>query len=265
MPDTRTSHLNLYVIGSSSDNVGGHMITNYNYNISFLDQYIAAHDIEALTLADGTLTIAALDGTSYSVSIGDAIGEVVAGPFDPEETYTAGDLCVYNGKLYECTEGYSGAWNPAKFSQTTVADICADIRTQVDGKADMVTGATEGNLAALDASGNLTDSGIPGTLDGTPTASSPNPVQSGGVKTELDKKVDKITGGTNGNLAAIDSSGNLTDSGMSKTPDNAPTSGSSKLVKSGGVYTAVKTVQDNLDKLGLSVVDGKLCMTYSTS
>ena len=35
MPDTRTSHLNLYVIGSSSDNVGGHMITNYNYNISF--------------------------------------------------------------------------------------------------------------------------------------------------------------------------------------------------------------------------------------
>lgn len=32
----------------------------------------------------------------------------------------------------------------------------------ISGKADKVTGATEGNLAALDANGNLTDSGVAG-------------------------------------------------------------------------------------------------------
>ena len=211
MPDTRTSHLNLYVIGSPSDNVGGHMITNYNYNITFLDSYIATHDIENMTITNGMLTITALDGTTYQASVGDAVGAIVAAPFDPDATYAVGVLTVYNGKLWRCTNAHSGAWDPSDFTTTTVAAIMASMQSAIDNKTD------------------------------------------------------KITGGTVNNLVSIGAGGTIEDSGLSKTPDAVPTLSSNNLVKSGGVYSAVKTVQDNLDKLGLSVVDGKLCVTYSTS
>ncbi|MBR2752983.1 MAG: hypothetical protein IKE02_04600 [Lachnospiraceae bacterium] len=211
MPDTRTSHLNLYVIGSPSDNVGGHMITNYNYNITFLDAYIAAHDIENMTITNGMLMITALDGTTYQASVGDAVGAIVAAPFDPDATYAAGALTVHNGQLWRCTNAHSGAWDPSDFTTTTVAAIMASMQSAIDNKTD------------------------------------------------------KITGGTVNNLVSIGAGGTIEDSGLSKTPDAVPILSSNNLVKSGGVYSAVKTVQDNLDKLGLSVVDGKLCVTYSTS
>lgn len=211
MPDTRTSHLNLYVIGSPSDNVGGHMITNYNYNITFLDAYIATHDIENMAITNGMLTITALDGTTYQASVGDAVGAIVAAPFDPDATYAVGALTVYNGQLWRCTNAHSGAWDPSDFTTTTVAAIMASMQSAIDNKTD------------------------------------------------------KITDGTVNNLVSIGAGGTIEDSGLSKTPDAVPTLSSNNLVKSGGVYSAVKTVQDNLDKLGLSVVDGKLCVTYSTS
>lgn len=66
----------------------------------------------------------------------------------------------------------------------------------ITGKADKVSNATAGNLAALDASGNLTDSGV--------SASS---------------KADKVSSATAGHLAGLDSNGNLTDSGVSPTED----------------------------------------------
>lgn len=211
MPDTRTSHLSLYVIGSPSDNVGGHMITNYNYNITFLDSYIATHDIESMAITNGMLTITALDGTTYQASVGDAVGAIVAAPFDPDATYAVGALTVYNGQLWRCTNAHSGTWDPSDFTTTTVAAIMASMQSTIDNKTD------------------------------------------------------KITGGTVNNLVSIGAGGTIEDSGLSKTPDAVPTLSSNNLVKSGGVYSAVKTVQDNLDKLGLSVVDGKLCVTYSTS
>lgn len=63
----------------------------------------------------------------------------------------------------------------------------------VEDKADKVKNATAGDLAGLDAVGNLTDSGIPAsdvqrklTFDATPTAGSQNPVTSDGIKQAID-------------------------------------------------------------------------------
>lgn len=63
----------------------------------------------------------------------------------------------------------------------------------VEGKADKVTNATAGDLAGLNAEGNLIDSGIPAndvqrklTFDDTPTAGSQNPVTSDGIKQAID-------------------------------------------------------------------------------
>lgn len=72
--------------------------------------------------------------------------------------------------------------------------------TLLGGKADKVSGATNGNFAALDSNGNLIDSGH---KDGDYLKS----------HQDITGKADKVSGATNGNLASLDSNGNLTDSG----------------------------------------------------
>ena len=111
----------------------------------------------------------------------------------------------------------------------------------ISGKADKVSGATNGNFAALDSNGNLTDSGhkhsdyltshqdISGKADKDTDAvtgnfasfdASGNPVDSGHKHSDyltshqdISGKADKVTSAVNGNFAALDSNGNLTDSG----------------------------------------------------
>ena len=81
--------------------------------------------------------------------------------------------------------------------------------TDLSGKADKVDNATAGNLAGLDSTGNLTDSGIAATDVATTT--------------DLSGKADKVDNATAGNLAGLDANGNLTDSGIAAT-DVATTS-----------------------------------------
>lgn len=85
----------------------------------------------------------------------------------------------------------------------TAADQTAlqeNIKRLNEGKAEKPTSATSGNFAALDANGNLTDSG---KKAGDFAAN--DHTHSG--------KADKVSGATSGNLAALDANGNLTDSG----------------------------------------------------
>ena len=111
----------------------------------------------------------------------------------------------------------------------------------INGKADLVDSATSGNFAALDSSGNLTDSGhkhsdyltshqdITGKADKVSSATSGNfaSLDANGNLTDsghkhsdyltshqdITGKADKVSSATSGNFAALDSNGNLTDSG----------------------------------------------------
>jgi len=75
----------------------------------------------------------------------------------------------------------------------------------ISGKADKVSNATAGNIAALDANGNLIDSGLkPGELGG------------GGGSVDISGKADKVSNATSGNLPTLDPNGNLTN-GISPT------------------------------------------------
>lgn len=75
----------------------------------------------------------------------------------------------------------------------------------ITGKADKVSGATNGNFAGLDSNGNLTDSGHKHSDYLT-------------SHQDITGKADKVTSATSGNFAGLDSNGNLTDSG-SKASD----------------------------------------------
>ena len=71
------------------------------------------------------------------------------------------------------------------------------LHVDISAKADKVSGATNGNLAGLDANGNLTDSGVAASVIAT--------------------KATKVASATANNLAALNSSGDLVDSGIAKS------------------------------------------------
>ena len=100
----------------------------------------------------------------------------------------------------------------------TVTDKTVNI--DLSGKADKTVPSAVGNLAGLNVTGNLVDSGISGALDSAPTENSGNLVTSGTVYDALDRKANKVSGATSGNFAGLDANGNLTDSG-SKASDFA--------------------------------------------
>lgn len=78
------------------------------------------------------------------------------------------------------------------------------LHVNISGKADKVTSSTNGNLAGLDANGNLTNSGIAAS---TVT----------GYATTIGTKAAKVSSATANNLAMLTSAGDLADSGIAKS------------------------------------------------
>ena len=120
------------------------------------------------------------DATNKSVTInasggGTSTGDMLAADYDDDfDVKAAGGI-----KDYIASKGY-------------ISDV--------SGKADKVSSATNGNFAALDSNGNLTDSGHKHSDYLT-------------SHQDITGKADKVTGGTSGNFASLDSNGNLADSG----------------------------------------------------
>lgn len=130
-------------------------------------------------------------------------------------------------------------------------------KTEVAEKADKVDGATNGNLAGLDATGNLTDSGIaPGTL---------------ATKSELtDGLADKVDKTTTVNGHAL--SGNVTvtkaDVGLGNVDNTAD---ANKVVASAGKLTTARDITLSGDATGSATFDGstdieiEVDVTHATS
>lgn len=112
--------------------------------------------------------------------------------------------------------------------------VASAAESYLSGKKDVQTAVSdpdaEGTALAFIATlsqntnGEVTATKKSVPLDDAPTANSGNPVKSGGVKTALDAKADKVASATSGNFAGLDSNGNLADSGK-KASDFATASG----------------------------------------
>ena len=118
-------------------------------------------------------------------------------------------MTAKNGNVLTVTRAQNGttarAWSAGDVIARyfTAADQTAmqeNIKKLNEGKAEKAASPTAGNLAGLDSSGNITDSGKkPGDFaDASHTHTG---------------KADKVKSATAGHFAGLDSSGNLTDSG----------------------------------------------------
>jgi len=119
-------------------------------------------------------------------------------------------LYVFDGTYWVAQVGDINS--DTKYSTITVAEITGATATagrlisaklltdELNKKVDIISGATDGNFAAIDANGNLTDSGHKHSDYLT-------------SHQDISGKADKVSNAINGNFAALDSNGNLTDSG----------------------------------------------------
>ena len=111
----------------------------------------------------GFLRVVSADGTVlWMQNTLSASRSEIAADFSASAAYSPPALVVYNGTLYRCTTAHpAGAWDATHFTPATVQDVLALMNTEIGGKADKPVTFTTDNLAALDAQGNPTDSGIP--------------------------------------------------------------------------------------------------------
>ena len=81
------------------------------------------------TQHSGAWAAADFTATDVSTALNAAVGALdetkadyadIAGAFSAETAYTAGDLVIYNGIIYRCTNDHTGDWDADDFSATTI-------------------------------------------------------------------------------------------------------------------------------------------------
>lgn len=131
--------------------------------------------------------------------------------------------------------------------------VLTEYANDIKGKTDKVASATNGDLAGLDANGNLTDSGVlasdvlvksstaglvknNGTIDTTSYATT----------TALGDKADKVTSATANDIATLNSNGNLTDSGINTNIFPSGATSSNKLATANDIPTELNDLSDDV-------------------
>lgn len=164
----------------------------------------------------------------------DLIGFTDKGDYSASATYVQNDIVSYNNRKWRCKIDDTSAVTPTEGANWT---LFMESASSFAGMTDVdITSPSAGQIPVYDATSNTWKNVSP---DSSPANGSAKPVTSGGVYTALQGKQNTLTF------------------------DNAPTQNSDNPVKSGGVYTSVKAVSDALSALGLSVVNGKLCVTFT--
>lgn len=56
----------------------------------------------------------------------------LAAEFDPSSSYTAGNYCTYQGKLYLFTSNHTGAWNASHVTEASLSSEVAELKSQFE-------------------------------------------------------------------------------------------------------------------------------------
>lgn len=78
----------------------------------------------------------------------------IAGAFSAETAYTAGDLVIYNGIIYRCTNDHTGEWDADDFSATTIGAELNAINSNIVNLLKPI-GLTKTITLTSDASGTV--------------------------------------------------------------------------------------------------------------
>ena len=56
---------------------------------------------------------------------------MISDEYNSAETYAKGNLCIYNGKIYEAIKETTGTWDATAWEETTLAEVNAKMRSDI--------------------------------------------------------------------------------------------------------------------------------------
>ena len=214
-----------------------------------------------LTETDGQLSISSnfkIDDTSAASATilwtSNKIDTELNSKQDLVSSAVAGDLAALDATGQTTDSGLK--INDASAASATILWTSDKINTELNSKQNLVSSAVSGDLAALDSTGQTTDSGV--KIDDTSAASATVLWTSNKIDTELNSKQDLVSSAVAGDLAALDATGQTTDSGV-KIDDTSAAS-ATILWTSNKIDTELNSKQD----LVSSAVAGDLAALDAT-
>lgn len=236
---------------------------------------IADSNVTTAKIADANVTEAKLatdSVTTDKIKNGNVTEEKLAD--GAVTTDKIADNAITPTKVSNDTYEISISGNAATASD---AESGSALRTELDSKADKVTGATSGNLAGLDANGNLTDSGVKTADFKTKQTAVADPTASGNAYSFIDT----LSQNANGEITAtkktvptattsvvgvsqLNSSTVITTNGSKNLSDDE-----TKAVTAKGVKNAIENLDSGDETQGSQVVravnvtNGKIAVTKS--
>ena len=67
-----------------------------------------------------------------------AAREMISDEYNSAETYAKGNLCIYNGKIYEAIKETIGTWDATAWKETTLAEVNAKMRSDITNLTEKV-------------------------------------------------------------------------------------------------------------------------------
>lgn len=113
--------------------------------IEVADQYDSADVIFDNTPTAGHGVGYAVTSEGVKNAIDAAVGtveDIAADAYDENNSYTAGDYCIYSDVLYKCNGSTTGTFDPSKWDATTIADEFISIISDINTKQDSLYGGT---------------------------------------------------------------------------------------------------------------------------
>ena len=86
-----------------------------------------------------------------------AVADAIAAEYSTSKTYSVGDVCTHDGKLYECIVDIPTAegWTSAHWKVSNLGDVASDLNRQLSDKQDApATAGTAGQVLGLDSNLN---------------------------------------------------------------------------------------------------------------
>ena len=95
---------------------------------------------------------ATLSNTSSNTVQNQAVANALAGAYDATATYSVGDLCIYDGILYECTTAIATAeaWDATHWKTSNFGDAVSGLNRQISDKITSPTSPASGAFLVWD-------------------------------------------------------------------------------------------------------------------
>ncbi len=96
-----------------------------------------------------------------------AAREMISDEYNSAETYAKGNLCIYNGKIYEAIKETIGTWDATAWKETTLAEVNAKMRSDITNLTEKIDVPSYAGITKLyDNTADVTDQTITIERDG---------------------------------------------------------------------------------------------------